>query len=375
MLELDEHNCASYLRDAGLIGRDEQVAVQLLAGGVSNVVFRVQRHPNSGADFVLKQARGRLRVAQPWFCSVERIWREVEVLRVCRGVLQNGADSSGAILGRAKSPNMMCTECEAAITVPEVLFEDRDNYAFAMTAAPREHRTWKEMLLAGEFSTQIAAAYGELLGRLHAGTWHDAALAEQMGDRRFFQDLRVDPYYRRVGEVYPDLKPQVDELIAGLETHSRCLTHGDFSPKNLLVWRAGGVGAAPVVMLVDCEVGHFGDPAFDLGFFLSHLVLKAIFHDRRRAAVLALCESFWASYTEILRPVISPPEFDVLQQRAAGNLAGCLLARVDGKSPVEYLTTQGQKETVRFLARMLFELSPDTVKGGLKMIEEMMESR
>jgi hypothetical protein len=88
---LDEQQLPDYLLRMSYIAQDEQILVRALGGGVSNVVFYVERSAEAKArgqtDFVLKQARGQLRVAQPWFCSVERIWREAEVLRVCERTL------------------------------------------------------------------------------------------------------------------------------------------------------------------------------------------------------------------------------------------------------------------------------------------------
>ncbi len=75
--------------------------------------------------------------------------------------------------------------------------------------------------------------------------------------------------------------------------------HADFSPKNLLVYD-GGRG----LMMVDFETGHYGDPAFDLGFFLSHLVLKAFYHAPRHEPLLELTEQFWIAYRETLACVV-----------------------------------------------------------------------
>ncbi len=44
---------------------------------------------------------------------------------------------------------------------------------------------------------------------------------------------------------------------------------------------------------------------------------------------------------------------DALQRRAARLLPGLLLARVDGKSPVEHLTQDAQRQVVRGVARAL----------------------
>ncbi len=248
-----------------------------------------------------------------------------------------------------------------------MLFEDRENYVFAMTAAPDGHRCWKEMLMSGQLDPDIASACGELLGTLHAGTWEDEALAKQFGDRQFFRDLRVDPYYRRVAEVHPDLKPAIEELIASLESNATCLVHGDFSPKNLLVTARQGE-SPPTIALIDFEVGHFGDAAFDLGFFLSHLVLKGVYHQRlsNGPATAPLSEAFWQSYSASIHSKISSNAFDLLQQRAVANLAGCLLARVDGKSPVDYLRDESQRRSVRRMGRELVGGSVDSLPEAIQ---------
>jgi 5-methylthioribose kinase len=304
-----------------------------LAGGVSNVVLLVSL-PDRGERFVLKQARGKLRVKEDWQCSVERIWREVEVLRICGELL-----AAGSAERETRNKSTTGSEILAGFqaTVPQVLWEDRKNYAYAMTAAPVEHRTWKELLLAREIplSVGIATACGKLLAAIHAGSWNDTAIAARLDDRTFFDQLRLDPYYRHVARMHPDLAPQLDALLASVWTHRRCLVHGDYSPKNLLVW-AGNV------MLIDFEVGHYGDPAFDLGFFLTHLVLKAIWSGSRQADYLRLATVFWRTYCAGLELVVSHAERADLEQRTLANLAGCLLARVDGKSPVDYLAPPQQ---------------------------------
>jgi 5-methylthioribose kinase len=213
-----------------------------------------------------------------------------------------------------------------------------------MTAAPAAHRTWKELLLAGELESgeAIARACGELLAALHGATWREPKVAAQFDDRTFFDQLRLDPYYRQIARVHPQLAPPVGELIDSVRNHRRSLVHGDFSPKNLLVWPGH-------LMLIDFEVGHYGDPAFDLGFFLTHLVLKSIRAAPAGERYLSLANSFWNAYREALVPQVGGPEMADLEQRAMLNLAGCLLARIDGKSPVDYLNPQ-QQAVVRGLA-------------------------
>jgi len=352
---LTEENAIDYLRAEGRLPLAAPAEARFLAGGVSNVVLYIRRLDDPTLDFVLKQASPQLRVPQPWFCSVERIWREVAVLRLCERLLYD-----------APAPNEQASErlgtstaSRRSIHLPRLLFEDRDNYAFAMTAAPLGHSTWKQRLLDGDADVEIADACGRLLGRLHATTWLDSSVAAELDDRQFFDDLRLDPYYRQVARVHSSLAPIMERLVASVWDHRRSLVHGDFSPKNLLVWPDG-------LMLIDCEVGHYGDPAFDLGFFLTHLVLKSLTFVERWHDYFRLPQRFWASYAEVVSPAIGATEWQDLERLAQWNLAGCMLARIDGKSRVEYLRTPDE---IRKLAIDLLQTPATTWRETCERLE------
>ena len=332
MQVIDIQTAEAYLRAAGHLDEDEAVTIKTLPGGVSNCVLYVQRTTDAGADFVLKQAREQLQVEVPWFCSMERVWQEMAVLEDCRRLL---AESE-----RSSRPGRM------AITIPEILFQDVENFAYAMTAAPHDHVVWKSELLQSRCDPQIAIACGDLLALLHGRSWHHEAMRKRLGNRQFFTDLRIDPYYRYLLRNHTDLTPVIESLIDSLPQQACSLVHGDYSPKNLLVYKQG-------LMLVDFEVGHFGDPAFDLGFFLSHLVLKAIWSVDRFREYWQLTEVFWEAYWAGMQAVLTATVQESLQQRAMSHFAACLLARLDGKSPVEYLTSEVQCSHVRHLARQL----------------------
>ena len=341
MPSLTAASAPEYLRARGLAAPGEPLVIRELSGGVSNIVLLVERP--GGRRFVLKQALPRLRVEQEWLCSIERIWREVEVLRLCGRLVAAG--------DRGQESRAMSQEAsEIEVRLPEVLFEDRESYCFTMTAAPAEHCTWKEMLLAGQADADIAEACGRLLGRLHARSWNDSQLARLLDDRTFFRDLRINPYYDRIAEVHPDLTEQIQKVSDSIWRHRRCLVHGDYSPKNLLV-------AGRVLWLIDFEVGHFGDGAFDLGFFLTHLTLKSFVAGPRAAEYLALIDTFRAAYNDELLPAAGAAELEQLWQRTVGALSGCLLARVDGKSPVDYLKPS-LAQTVRQTALDLLRSPP-----------------
>lgn len=321
MLELTPETTVPYLLDQGLLPAGTKAQVSLLAWGVSNVVLRVE--PESGAPFVLKQSRAKLRTRDPWYSRLDRIWREVDVMRVAGPLLPAGL-------------------------VPQVLFEDRGNYLFVMEAAPADHVVWKERLLSGTAEPAIAEYLGGALAALHRETAHRPELRARFGDREVFVQLRVDPFYRRVAAACPEVRPAIDRMIEVMFACQVCLVHADFSPKNVLI-------AGERIVLVDFETGHYGDPAFDLGFFLSHLLLKCILHQRRLPDFAELTTAFWRGYSAGLhdrsgRPDLAP---EPLMCRTMPHLAGCMWARIDGTSRIDYLPRPQDQETVRGFCRSL----------------------
>ena len=181
------------------------------------------------------------------------------------------------------------TDVPFKVEVPRLLFEDRENYLYAMSAAPADHVVWKHELLSGKARQHVARSCGTLLGTLHAKSWHDASLARQLDDRQFFFDLRLDPYYRQIAGVHENLAPDIERLIDSVCSERHCLVHGDFSPKNLLVH-------GDSLLLIDFEVGHYGDPAFDIGFFLSHLIAQGLLPRAADAPFFDLIDSFFSGY-------------------------------------------------------------------------------
>jgi len=288
-------------------------------------------------NFVVKQSRPQLRTRDAWFSDIDRVFREVEVMRLLFGILPGG-------------------------TVPEVLFADPEDYLFGMTAAPEGARVWKESLLAGRTSSPVARRAGLILGLMHERTARRPELAESLGDRRVFTQLRTEPFYHRVRERLPDTSDAVTALLGEMHATQEALCHGDFSPKNFLVHPVPAHGP---FTLVDYETAHYGDPAMDVGFFLSHLMLKAIKHDAQRESYLRLTEAFWKSYSAIVR--FRPVE--ELEARGIRHFAVCLLARIDGTSPVDYLPEDAKREAVRRLGRQVLQTQPGRWSEVLKLAE------
>ena len=333
MRELTPGNTAEYLAETGRIGPLDRPSVRELSGGVSNVVLRVDAA--GSAPYVLKQCRERLRVAVEWRARLDRIWVEHAVLRVLAELLPAGA-------------------------VPSLLFEDRDEYLFAMSCAPDDSETWKARLMRGEADPTIAARLGDLLATIHAEGPGHPSRATLLEDASLFEELRVDPYYRTTSRAHPRLAARFDELIRGMDLPpgSRALVLGDFSPKNILVHERG-------LVLLDFECAHLGDSGFDLGFFLSHLALKRIHGAIDRTGFHALVDGFLGAYTPRLGDRLGPREAWI--RRGIGHTAACMLARVDGKSPVEYLDEAG-RDAARRSALALFDAAPDDWDGMIRVL-------
>jgi aminoglycoside phosphotransferase (APT) family kinase protein len=312
-VELSIENAGSYLLSRGI--RAERV--KELGGGVSNTVLLVETDEES---LVLKQSLPQLRVKDQWLADRSRIWREMQ-----------GIIDAGTFLPPG--------------SVPKVLWADPSNYLFAMSAVGGQ--SWKERIFSGILEPEVAHRTGSLLGLFARSTWKDLKYQTKYGDQTAFDQLRIDPYYRCIAQRHPDIASQVAALISESSERRLALVHGDWSPKNVLV-RLGGL------TVIDFEVVHFGDPSFDAAFCLNHLVLKWFCLPPHRLALQVLMSGFWAGLFETL-----PSEACSFFESATLRHLGCLmLARVDGKSPVEYLTGRDLQEQVRGAAKALISRPP-----------------
>ena len=318
MFELAAHNASDYLAGRGF-PQGPWTAVEL-GGGVSNTVVLVE---GGGCRVVLKQSLGKLRVEQDWFSDRDRIFRESGVMR-------------------ALAPHM------PPGSLPDVLFEDRANYLFAMSAAPAGARTWKELLLAGEVDCGVASRVARMLAALARATWRDPDWEREFGDQAVFDQLRLDPYYRSTAARHPGLRAQFEALVRQAGNRV-CLVHGDWSPKNFLV-------GADSAMAIDFEVIHFGDPAFDAGFLLNHLLLKSFYRPQWSDRYCSAAARFWTDYLAGL-----PPDADWMEAATVRHLGGLLLARIDGKSPAEYIRSPDLRERIRAFAASLMLDPPSNV--------------
>ena len=305
------------LRKLGLLEADEEPAYTALTGGVSSDIWRVdlRRGP-----VCVKRALPALRVAMEWRAPVDRNRYEVAWFETVGGIFPQA--------------------------VPKVLGVDRAQGLFVMEyLAPEHHVLWRARLFEGHADPGFAAEVGRVLVGIHSATAGWPQMREQFPTDEIFHAIRLEPYLEATARRHPDLAPQLIALAKTTATTKRALVHGDVSPKNILIGSAGPV-------FLDAECAWYGDPAFDLSFCLNHFLLKCLWSRAAAAQYLAGFDAMTAAY---LHGVTWEPPAE-LEARAAALLPGLFLARVDGKSPVDYITRENDKDSVRRVARALIQV-------------------
>lgn len=287
-----------FLIECGFVAPGEEIACTPLVGGVSCDVWRVDA---GGKSICVKRALPRLRVATLWEAPVARSTHEWHWMKFASGIVPDA--------------------------IPRPLAHDPVRGLLAMEYLdPRSFPVWKQQLLEGLASAETAGAVAAILARLHAASAGNDAVAAQFDTGEAFYALRIEPYLLEAARRNPEIAGTLCDLAKSTLNTRLALVHGDVSPKNILVGPAGPV-------FLDAETAWYGDPAFDLAFCLNHLLLKCLARPIWSDNYLECFENFAACY-------LSSVSWEApagLEQRVTHLLPALLLARVDGKSPVEYL--------------------------------------
>lgn len=308
---------ADYLVDRGLCAPGQPVTVTELGGGVSNVVLLAVTESDR---MVIKQSLPQLKVAHTWIATTERTVHEGRALE---------------LIG-SRWPN----------EVPAVRDLNVQRQILVIDGADPSWSDWKESLLAGRIQPTLGAVLGSRLARWQQNLPASEIVAAGLDDPDTFDQLRIDPYYRATAVALPEwadtLHQRAEELGA-----ATCLVHGDFSPKNVLVGASG-------CWNIDFEVAQLGDPVFDVAFLVTHLILKAVHLPHRHNDFFATANQFLSTYNA----EYSSATFT--EHQLAGQVGCLLLARIAGKSPVEYLDRE-QRLTTRRIAELLLTGTVPTV--------------
>lgn len=322
------------LKTMGFIKHRDVVEYLPLTGGVASDIWRIDIQlvgEMSGCKIkktpfrtlCIKRALSQLKVEQVWEVSTDRNAYEVRWFQTVAEYFPNSV-------------------------VPRILAHDKKRGIFAMDfLAPDKYPVWKNMLRDGDVNPQTAKLVASYLGKIHqrsALPSQRATLIQEFDSLHLFHQIRIEPYFLATAKKHPDLKRRIENLAGTLATTQTALVHGDVSPKNILVGEDG-----PIFLDAECAV--YGDPAFDIAFLLNHFLLKSVW---RPLLLSELLKSFTVAYEAYL-PCVDWEDVSEFEERACAFLGVFLLARIDGKSPAEYITTEKNKAFVRNMGRIILE--------------------
>lgn len=320
-----------YLRQRNLVSDEAGFEINYCKGGVSGTVVYVDR---PGKPLIIKQALAQLKVKETWLCDPNRMYIEYESNKIYHELMPENA--------------------------PEVYFYDEENYIYGREAVPAGCNMWKADLLDGLLDFKVAQKSIETLAVVHKECARNPRVAAQFADKKIFHDLRISPYITFTVGKHPQLKVYADRVSSELMEQSITLVHGDYSPKNIMVVGRG-------ISVLDYEVAHYGHPAFDLAFFSNHFILKAVKNRQFAQAYLNML----AYMMEIYFNRMDYMDRAELESCYIRTLALLMIARVDGKSPVEYLATEPEKQQmVRQMAFGLVEEKIENFSAALSLINK-----
>ncbi|MBT4503409.1 MAG: phosphotransferase [Gemmatimonadetes bacterium] len=314
-MNLEKKALSSYLQRKKLLDKGTTITVRTIGDGMKNLVYLVSF---SGQRLIVKQALSRVQIKERWWVDRKRIFAEKNCIEILEQILP---------------PDV----------IPDTILEDRTDFILVTTAPPENGVLWEDELARGRIDLQIAVQCGELLATVHNETWDNRDLKSMFKDTKPFEQLRIDPYYQRLVQSFPDLKKVINTQSRHLLRDGHTLVLGDMRPRN--VWISGGQ-----LYLVDFATAHYGSPSFDLAFYATDMCVKAMNNSTQKAAYLEAINVFWNSYFRIA-------EYETVEEttrRAVCDLGCLLLAATDGRQPVEFLDPHVAELSRRIAQSLLF---------------------
>lgn len=333
MIDLENREqMLAYLKNKQVINDQDGYRVDYCRGGVSCVSALIEI---PGKTLLVKQGREKLAVKEEWLADPGRM----------------------AIEARANDFYHTCIPESA----PAVLFYDEENCVLLRDAAPAGCRMWKEDLLDGILDFGIAAKTMEALATVHNRSAGKEDIKKDFSDYSIFYQLRISPYIEFLVTKYPELSETAKGMIKRMEQNKRVIVHADYSPKNILVLPDRSI------CILDYEIAHYGDPAFDVAFYTNHIVLKSAHLTHMSGAFLNMLLHMTGTYfgmVDFMEPA-------ALEAQCMDMLAVLMLARIDGKSPVEYIVSEQTKVLVRNMAFQLLRRKITGYKDAVALFWEL----
>lgn len=317
-----------YLRSKNVLASDENCTIKILSGGVSNKAIILNRAHKD--DWVIKQGLHKLRVDKAWYSDPKRLEIEYLAMIWLSKVLKEG-------------------------TIPKPLLWDKTYYILGMEAISQPHDNLKTLLLNEEIDLTLIAEMGSNLARIHKAGRHSEEAKKTFKNQSFFNDLRMGAYYLNAAKEFKVASSFLIDLVDETLQIKETIVHGDYSPKNMLVKEGK-------LVLLDHEVTHYGDPMFDIGFAICHLLSKANHLPRSKDKMIEAAHVFWKSYLDTNSGKLSLED----ETRGVKHSIGCLISRVKGKSPLEYLNEQEKERQLQ----SAFELIAKKIKDIPEFINE-----
>lgn len=329
----NEHTLVEYLKLKRLLNDKSKCNIHYCKGGVSCTVAYVCIDEK---PIIVKQALSKLKTKDDWQCDPNRMNIEFESNRIYHNLLPSN--------------------------VPETYFYDSENYIYGREAVPDGCLMWKDYLMNGILSYPVARETIDTLSTVHNKCANDEKIKQTFKNKDVFYNLRISPYFEFTAEKHPEIKDLSKKISDEMMESEISLIHGDYSPKNIMVIDNG-------ISVLDYEVSCFGHPAFDLAFFANHFILKAVKFKEFSCGYLCMLDFMIKRYFENLK-YMDKKEFE---RTFIETLSLLLLARVDGKSPVEYLVGDDTKQDiVRKISFKLIKNNVSTFADAKSLIEKIL---
>lgn len=266
--------------------------------GVSSDIWYVKTE--KGLEFCIKRALKKLTVKEDWFAPISRSNFEVAYFKACQNIN---------------------TE-----SFPKILGHDKKKYILAMEwFKPEKYILWKKKLLDMTFETKDGYTISNILREKHSYFHNKSDYKKEFENDKTFYDIRIEPYILFTSKSYPKYENCFIDAAKSLVLNKKTVIHGDFSPKNILI-------GPQFPIILDAETACWGDPVFDLAFCNNHIILKSILNTSNKKEYILLSKKFIETYIN----KINWEEKSNFIDRFLKLIPLLVLARLDGKSPIEY---------------------------------------
>ena len=293
------------------INNKKILEIKRLKGGVSCEVYKAKTIKNT---YCIKRALPKLLVKKDWYVKTNRIKYEYLWLKHCKKLLPK--------------------------SIPKIYkFDEKSKYLILEYLNEKKFLNLKSEFLKGKINYKLINKIGKNLSIIHNNSTKKNIEKKFSPNFRNFYDLRLDAYFNEVKRVHPNLSSFVNNINKQYKENRTTLVHGDMSPKNILFYKNE-------IKFLDAETSNFGDPVFDVVFFTNHLLIKSIYLPNKKNQFLKAYKNFIDTY--ISNSNCEDKKF--FFRRCLNMIPLMLIARVDGKSPVEYVTSVKMKNEIRKLS-------------------------